>query len=263
MIAILNPISIIILAKLIIAHLLTDYVFQPNSWVKDKKANTYKSVKLYLHVFIAGLTTYLLLSIWSNWWAPGLIIIFHYLIDLIKLNFENGRLRTSEQNNDKKNKLLWLFLIDQFAHLLVIIGIWILLITDREILWQNILQLLNRQDLWIIVLAYLVISNPSAKLISIFTTRWNKPFTYKNEQSDNEGMYIGIFERFLILTFILLNQYQAIGFLIAAKSILRFRKEGNDEPQKQTEYVLIGTLISLIIALSIGIITKHLIKFCG
>ena len=35
-------------------------------------------------------------------------------------------------------------------------------------------------------------------------------------------MWIGFFERFLIFTFILINQYTAIGFLIAAKSVLRF-----------------------------------------
>ncbi len=260
MITTIDPASIKILAKLIIAHLLTDYVFQPNSWVKDKKINTYKSTKLYLHVSIAGITTYLLLSDWSNWWVPTLIVLSHYVIDLIKLNLENNHQNRIYKNSVKKNILLWYFLIDQFTHLLVIVGIWLLLIKNPETLWQNILQFLNRQDIWIIILAYLVVSYPSAKLIGIFTYRWRKLFEDNNENTDNEGMYIGIFERLLILTFVLLHQLQAIGFLIAAKSILRFRKEGDKEPQKLTEYVLIGTLISLIIALFIGIISKHLIN---
>jgi hypothetical protein len=72
-----------------------------------------------------------------------------------------------------------------------------------------------------------------------------------NDTNDlpNAGKLIGIIERFLVLTFILLNQYAAVGFLIAAKSILRFKP---DETLK-TEYVLIGTMLSFGIAIAIGV----------
>ena len=123
-----DPINIVLLEKLIIAHLLTDYIFQPDSWVKDKKANTYKSAKLYLHVIIAGISTYLILAKWCNWWAPALIMIFHYIIDLIKLKVENKHLKNQAQKNKINDKLLRYFLIDQLVHFLVIIGVWLLLI---------------------------------------------------------------------------------------------------------------------------------------
>jgi len=38
----------------------------------------------------------------------------------------------------------------------------------------------------------------------------------------NAGKYIGWLERFLIITFILVNNYNGIGFILAAKGILRF-----------------------------------------
>jgi len=74
------------------------------------------------------------------------------------------------------------------------------------------------------------------------------------------GIWIGILERILVVTFVLFNQFQAIGFLIAAKSILRFSDRSEDNPRKQTEYVLIGTLISFTIALFIGLIIKSIGK---
>jgi len=61
---------------------------------------------------------------------------------------------------------------------------------------------------------------------------------------------IGIIERFLVLTFVILNQFEAVGFLIAAKSILRFK----DDNTIKTEYVLIGTMLSFGIAIALGII---------
>jgi hypothetical protein len=56
------------------------------------------------------------------------------------------------------------------------------------------------------------------------------------------GRVIGLLERGLIFTLVLVNQPAGIGFLIAAKSILRFDSTSRD--QKAGEYVIIGTLAS-------------------
>ncbi|MCE5207285.1 MAG: hypothetical protein LLG42_03130 [Chloroflexi bacterium] len=62
----------------------------------------------------------------------------------------------------------------------------------------------------------------------------------------NAGRVIGILERLLIYYFVLNAQYSAIGFILAAKSFTRFR-----ELEKRTfaEYVLIGTLLSALLAM--------------
>ena len=82
-------------------------------------------------------------------------------------------------------------------------------------------------------------------------------------QTDDHGSFrsgalIGSMERCLILAFVILGKYEAIGFLLGAKSILRFgHTQGKSEDEK-SEYVLAGTLLSLAIALVMGIIVVKL-----
>ena len=52
----------------------------------------------------------------------------------------------------------------------------------------------------------------------------------------------------LSLIFIVNNHYEAVGLIIAAKSILRFR----DTDTAKTEYLLIGSFLSLLIAVILG-----------
>ena len=76
----------------------------------------------------------------------------------------------------------------------------------------------------------------------------------KNELSwqglKSGGLWIGRLERFLIFVFILMNNPAGVGFLIAAKSILRFSESRAD--QRIAEYVLVGTLLSFALAIVIS-----------
>lgn len=64
----------------------------------------------------------------------------------------------------------------------------------------------------------------------------------------NAGNLIGILERFLIFLFLLLKQYELIGFIITAKAIYRFGdiQGTNDIKMKLSEYFILGTFLSLI-----------------
>jgi len=82
------------------------------------------------------------------------------------------------------------------------------------------------------------------------------------------GRWIGMLERILIITFIFINQYIGIGFLIAAKSLLRLIDKpenafGTSKPfssRKHTEYVLIGTFLSFAIAILTGLVINWLLS---
>lgn len=76
----------------------------------------------------------------------------------------------------------------------------------------------------------------------------------KNDEHGNfhSGELIGWLERGLILVFVIMSQYEAIGFLIAAKSILRFSEASKGD--EKSEYVLTGSLLSLANALCLGIL---------
>jgi hypothetical protein len=59
------------------------------------------------------------------------------------------------------------------------------------------------------------------------------------------GRAIGIIERGLVLTLVLFGDYAAVGYLMAAKALFRFK---SIEDPERAEYLLIGTLASLSLA---------------
>ena len=73
----------------------------------------------------------------------------------------------------------------------------------------------------------------------------------------NGGKLIGQLERCLIFLFIFINQPAGIGFLVAAKSVLRFEEA---KEQKLAEYILIGTLLSFSIAIALSFLTRWAIQ---
>lgn len=88
----------------------------------------------------------------------------------------------------------------------------------------------------------------------------------KSKQSDNVGLMIGYIERLLILMFIAFGEYTAIGLVIASKSILRFNDLKDDKPNnnlekidKTSEYILLGTMLSLLIGVVLGLILRNLL----
>ena len=60
-----------------------------------------------------------------------------------------------------------------------------------------------------------------------------------------------------VFYFVVSVNFEAIGFLLAAKSIFRFGDLKEAKDRKLTEYVLIGTLLSFGIALLTGILVKY------
>lgn len=70
------------------------------------------------------------------------------------------------------------------------------------------------------------------------------------------GRAIGVLERALALTLIVLGQYAALGLVVAAKALARFRAL---EDRDFAEYFLIGTLASLLLALLGGVALRTLL----
>ena len=70
------------------------------------------------------------------------------------------------------------------------------------------------------------------------------------------GRTIGVLERAVALTLVLAGQFGALGLLIAAKSLARFKAL---EDRDFAEYFIIGTLASLLLALLVGVGLKLLL----
>lgn len=72
----------------------------------------------------------------------------------------------------------------------------------------------------------------------------------------NAGRVIGMLERILIYFFVLIGEITVIGFIVAAKGFTRFKEL---DKRDFAEYVLIGTLLSLFLALVISFSIKKIL----
>jgi hypothetical protein len=61
------------------------------------------------------------------------------------------------------------------------------------------------------------------------------------------GRVVGILERAILLTLFLFGEYAAIGYVLAAKTLVRFKSL---EDPERAEYLLIGTLASFALAMA-------------
>lgn len=236
----------IIFIKLLLAHLLGDFLLQPTNWVLDKETKTHKSRYLYLHTLLHGILAWALVGEVRFGWFAVVLALLHGLIDFLKLIL---------QKTDTKR--IW-FIIDQILHVLVIVSI----VSVYKNLTPN-LDFFNT-TFWILVTGIFFLTSPTSMTIKNVISVWTPENTTENDTSlQNAGNYIGILERLLVFGFIITHHFEAIGFLLAAKSIFRFGdlKEATD--RKLTEYVLIGTLLSFGIALFTGFLIQLLMTdFC-
>jgi len=76
------------------------------------------------------------------------------------------------------------------------------------------------------------------------------------DQQYNTGRVIGMLERIFIYLFTIAGQYAAIGFILTAKGVVRYKEFEN---RTFAEYVLIGTLLSALLALLTALMLKGFI----
>ncbi|MDO5977687.1 DUF3307 domain-containing protein [Flavivirga spongiicola] len=227
-----------ILLKLLLAHLIGDFFLQPQKWVKEKEKKKLKSPKLYLHILIHVLLLIVLLWDISLWPFVLTIGVSHLLIDGFKLIIQK-----------KKTKRL-LFFIDQLLHILVIIGCYFFYLDNTFHLESFITE-----DNLLLLTCLLFLTIPVSIIMKTIFLKWNiSELTKNNESLKDAGKIIGILERILVFIFIIVNHWEAVGFLITAKSVFRFGDLKESKDRQLTEYILIGTLISFGIAIIIGII---------
>lgn len=235
--------------KLILAHLLGDFVLQPKSWVVKRSTNIfYLLLHIWVHTILLGW------AFWPNWdiqWSSiAFIASAHLAIDSAKIWFEK----------EFRSSPIVLFVIDQLLHISVLLSVVFFIYGMPEGIWGLLTS--NQAILYIIALLLTVAVSPI--FLRIFFLRWNKEeiIRSKGQQSLlDAGMLIGILERIIIVLFIQLGFLSGIGFLLAAKSIFRFGDLSNAKDTKFTEYVLLGTLLSFTVAIGIGYALRIALRY--
>jgi hypothetical protein len=235
----------IIIIKLIIAHLIGDFLLQPKAWVLDIDIKKIRSKKFYFHLLIHGVLVLILFWQIDYWQLALIIILIHGFLEIIKLYFQ--------QENKKRS---W-FIINQVLH-----GLSIYLI---GLLWNqptlNLSLIEVKSNTWIYTMALIFLTSFSGELIRVLMFNWSQSLNDGQEESLNHaGMYIGMLERLFVFIFVITGNWEAIGFLLAAKSVFRFGDLKESKDRKLTEYILIGTLLSFGIAILIGVMTLKLIQ---
>ncbi len=231
----------IILLKLLLAHLIGDFLLQPKSWITEKEKKKAKSLKVYIHFLIHGFLIIILIGI--NYWDLALsLTLIHGVIDLGKLYFQ--------KNN---NRVVWLF-ADQIAHLSAIVGLWYFWFKPE-------INFSLSPALWIYLTALILITQVAGITIQFLLSGWSKKLDLSEDASlHNAGKYIGMLERLFVFVFVITGKWEAVGFLLTAKSVFRFGDLRKSKDRKLTEYILIGTLISFGISILTGLAVLWIVE---
>ncbi len=193
-----------------------------------KESRKLKAPQLYFHVLI-HLALLVLLTNSQNFWPSALLLAALYFVtDVIKLYAQKNETRR-----------FWFF-TDQLVHLLCILAIWYSYCPEAP----DLVSGLYRPKYLFLLTAYIFVTSPASTIIKMIISKWQpdkdvksaasrqtpdtfhafsiEPDTVQPRSLQEAGRYIGILERLFILTFILINHWEAVGFLIAAKSVFRF-----------------------------------------
>ena len=250
----MSPNELSLLLGLVLAHLVGDFLLQPRHWVEERLRRLHRSRHLLYHSVVhAGLTAVaLLVAAQLMPGSPGLLAVLagalgvaasHWLIDLFKARLP-GQLR-------------W-FVLDQALHLLVLCVLWLA--------WLGSLAPLEALGTWLlsptvlgVAAAYLIVTRPFSFAIAMVMKRWSSQLEDTGTLA-RAGARIGMLERLLVLSLVLLDQLTAVGFLLTAKSVLRYGDLRESKDRKLTEYVLLGTLVSVASTLVLGLTLRLLLE---
>ncbi len=231
------------LLLLLIAHVLGDFYFQTEKMAQEKMYKYSAVVMHSLEYLLVAICTMIPVMSLDMFCIATCLSLFHFLIDsgkyvLVKIK--------------KISQTEYIFIVDQLLHMLTILVMayamfkWNFEISSCNIL-NEIFTAYGIEKMmlakWVLILLFL--HKPSNILIQNMLSK------YKPQESNDAllitvdrqaGRRIGTLERVIMLMFLAMNQYAALGLVLTAKSIARYDRIAKDE--KFAEYYLLGTLLS-------------------
>ncbi len=230
--------------------LFASYVFSDfllEQYGSEREGNTFWH--LFKRGLIHGIVAYLLIGDWMAIGIIPLIAAIHMCVD---------KLTACPQSDPV------LFLVIQIPHIILLVILAIVFHSFHvQCHWLSLYG--SSFELTLIFL--------SGFVLTVFTTGTYlglalQPFlksmdseNFEERGLKNGGRLIGRLERALVFLFTLSEHLMAVGFLITAKSVLRFGELKNGSDRKEAEYIIIGTLYSFFLALLISMATASLMKW--
>lgn len=248
-----------LLIILLIGHFLGDYYFQNDRLAKGKKE---KISHLFIHGCIYLVISTLLVLPMGQIEALLLVLVItlaHVCIDGIKYSVAKI---VEGRGHTKVNRLLkkWeeqglIYSVDQLLHIALIV----IVVYGYSSRYGNLMAWhlpfgtwSIRNDVLRYILAILIILKPTNITFRALFAQ-NKPSDKITFTRDlKTGQRIGNMERLLVLAFLGLNQYTAIGLVFTAKSVTRYKRIIDDTAF--AEYYLLGTLFSILATLAVYLV---------
>ncbi len=224
--------------RLVLVYTLYDALIRPRipfNRVSSRFLRTSAAALLHAAIIYAAIAD------WSNYWIPAFVLP---LVIIAEIREHKSSMRG--------------FALQQILYILILTTAWWIASEPRftEAV-QAIESLVLTPACLTVALGYALAIWPVGTLTGLFTAPWRQVIGADNSKGlANAGLWIGRLERVLIVTAILLNQFALIGFLVAAKSILRFSDIKTGRTRQEVEYILVGTLFSFTAAIIIGIATR-------
>jgi hypothetical protein len=241
------------------AHICADFIFQPDSLVHGKKRN---SLRAYLaHAAIHYLLLIVTLVVFTPVPVTSLrteIVLVSYIVVHLGIDFAKQQLLSRGKVKDSAST----FIADQLAHLATMLVVASLLV---PVDLRGVTGLLSNHGfmdrLLLVAVVYGSCIFAAGYLIRYLTrglsSKMNLAPVDVVEKLQNAGLYIGWLERFLVISAIIMQSPALAGLVLTGKSIARFPEF---KEECFAEYFLIGTLLSLSIAVTGGLI---ILKFAS
>jgi hypothetical protein len=282
---------------LILAHLIADFYLQTDEMVKEKRKNLWKHSLHHFFMTAIVLTGFWIFyfnfeNLLNKLLFPlGLIVLTHLFIDFLKIKL----IDTIKMNNEENMKRLFFFVFDQLLHLGIIILAGELFfhveITEMQAVFHQDQELNFINSVLFIIIIVVLATSVSGHMIKILLgslpnqlISFEGKYTFKNERTEaasvnkyigvkglteeynypiyskhdlSRGKLIGYIERLLVLVLTFFSAYPAIGFIVAAKSIARFKQM---DDRNWAEYFLLGTLTSMFLGITLGFLLKMVLS---
>jgi hypothetical protein len=285
-----------LLLILILAHLIADFYLQTDEMVKEKCKYLKKHIVHHFILAVIILLAFwgfgfFKTNILENVIFPVLfIVVSHLLIDVFKIKLLNS----IKIKNDENIKRVGFFILDQLLHvgMLILCCQLFLGIKWTRIfgVFQDDRGISPINSVLFIFIIIILATSVSGHIIRILLgslpnqlLTFEGKYAFKHERKEahfenkrmgetglseeynytifskhdlSRGKLIGYIERLLVLILTFYGSYPAIGFIVAAKSIARFKQM---DDRDWAEYFLLGTLTSMLIGIGLGIVLREVL----
>jgi hypothetical protein len=237
-----------------LGHLVADFLLQSNSLISRKvkgRASGYLHHGLLHYIAIAAVMAVVAPSNLLHLRFHAVLLALtavHLLIDWCKLCLtKSGRVPDG----------IVPFLVDQALHVItIVIAVMVYAHAPMQVMWNaaRALQPYSTKALAVVVVYVATVFSGGYVLRYMMKPLVRDLPRVGDETSEhlqNAGMYIGWLERTLILTAVIMRSPATIGLVLTAKSIVRYQEMKSG---RFAEYFLIGTLLSIVLAILGGIV---------